>query len=75
MTFRILLFFKDFVSLDRESGHMQVGWGQREAEKSQADSPLSAEPDPGLDPSSWDHDLSGNQESKASPAEPLGSEF
>lgn len=54
---------------------MQVGWGQREGEKSQADSPLSAKPDSGLDLMTWDRDLSGNQEPEASPTEPLGSEF
>ena len=49
----------------RESEHAQmrggaVGEGERE---SQAGSLLGMEPDSGLDPGPWDHDLSQNQES------------
>ena len=44
-------------------------WGQKERE-SQADFPLSAEPNTRLDLTTLDHDLNQNQESDAQPTEP-----
>ena len=63
------LFFKIlFIYLQRdwvEEG--AEGEGDREF---QADPPLSTEPEVGLIPQPWDHDLSKNQESVAQPTEP-----
>ena len=50
----IFFFFKDFFYFTWEREHKQ-GEGEE-----QADSMLSVEPDVGLDPITWDHDLNQN---------------